>query len=429
MSATDLWGQPVTASPGAADHWNEFLRRSGARRAGDDTSLAAALAADPRFAAGHAAAAVLGLLLGVDGFDPVHHARLAGEAVLDGPVQDWERSLVAAVGTTVADGLWPSAQAWLDHQERFPGDPVALLVASFLLTFSTRSDRNAEQERRARRRQHVIGEDPGLLAYLAMLAQERGELEAAHRLGARGLELDPGSLAAAHPVAHVHYESGDHAAGAAWLDGWLGGADDAAGFRGHLVWHSGLHHLALGHGEVVLDRYAACGGALAGGRMVDGPSLLWRLQLHGLVDSGTDPATPSVAALVGRMSQGFPTTFLGAHVALALATAGDAEGLRHLAHRAAVLDVPGAAELLPPLALGLAAYVEGEPGLAADRLLSVEPQVGRLGGSHAQREVFEDTLIQALVRAERFDEARLRLQRRLDRRESPWDRGLLSRAQ
>ena len=52
----------------------------------------------------------------------------------------------------------------------------------------------------------------------------------------------------------------------------------------------------------------------------------------------------------------------------------------------------------------------------------------RFGGSHAQREVYEDTLIQALIRAGRLTEASVRLQARLDRRESPLDAALLARA-
>jgi hypothetical protein len=44
-----------------------------------------------------------------------------------------------------------------------------------------------------------------------------------------------------------------------------------------------------------------------------------------------------------------------------------------------------------------------------------------LGGSDAQREILEETRIAALIRADRLDEARLLLDRRLDRRRSPRD--------
>ena len=87
---------------------------------------------------------------------------------------------------------------------------------------------------------------------------------------------------------------------------------------------------------------------------------------------------------------------------------------------------PGTATLLPDLASGLAAFVEGDHAKAAEALLRFEPHQWDVGGSHAQREVFEDTLIHALVRAGRLDEAATRLRVRLDRRESALDTGLLA---
>ena len=61
--------------------------------------------------------------------------------------------------------------------------------------------------------------------------------------------------------------------------------------------------------------------------------------------------------------------------------------------------------MLPLLANGLAAFVEGDHAKAADTLVRFEPYAARIGGSHAQREVLEDTVIHASVRAGRLDEA------------------------
>ena len=155
--------------------------------------------------------------------------------------------------------------------------------------------------------------------------------------------------------------------------------------------------------------------------------MLWRCQLHGLVPAGDDPSGTPVRPMVERLVGGVPTTFVGVHVALGLAAAHDAEGLRRYAASAASFTAPGAAELLPGLARGLAAYVEGDHVVASELLLGEEQQVARYGGSHAQREVFEDTLLQSLVRAGRQEEATTRLRARLDRRESRLDAGLLAR--
>ena len=315
---------------------------------------------------------------------------------------------------------------WLAHHDAHPGDLMGAMVAAFLLEMSAEPDGAAEGERRVARSMEAVGEDPMLLGYLAMTAQDRGDLDTAHRLASRSLELDPTGFAGGHPISHVYFETADHANGLSWLDGWLPTTDQKAMFGRHLVWHAALHHLALGDGDGALARYPHCGGSTAGGRLIDGPSLLWRCQLLGHVPPGTDPETPRVSDLARDLMDGVPFIFLGVHVALALATAGDADGLRRFAHNARGFDPPGTATLLPDLAGGLAAFVEGDHAKAAEALLRFEPYQWDVGGSHAQREVFEDTLIHALVRAGRLEEAATRLRVRLDRRESALDTGLLA---
>ena len=59
----------------------------------------------------------------------------------------------------------------------------------------------------------------------------------------------------------------------------------------------------------------------------------------------------------------------------------------------------------------------------------VFPQLTRVGGSHAQRLVFEDTLVEACLRAGEFDKATAMLKDRLSKRESPRDNYWMARAQ
>ena len=68
------------------------------------------------------------------------------------------------------------------------------------------------------------------------------------------------------------------------------------------------------------------------------------------------------------------------------------------------------------MAGAVADLLEGEPARAADALTAIGPDVYRLGGSRAQREVLEDTLLAALVEAGRTAEAAQVLTERLDRR-------------
>ncbi len=130
--------------------------------------------------------------------------------------------------------------------------------------------------------------------------------------------------------------------------------------------------------------------------------------------------------------------FRDSHAALAFAVAADddslvrmMDGLRSVAEAGDRL----AAEVTLPLVQGISAFMH-EEYVEAARLMgplfgkeAPYDQLARIGGSHAQREVFEDTLAEAYLRAERFEDAEALLTSRLKRRESPRDLFWLARAQ
>lgn len=404
-----------------AARWDDFLWRYLTRRSGESDLLHTILEVDPGSGVAHA---VAGLLAAVDGdktFDAAAEARAAraGRAT-----QDWERSFVAVAARTAEEGMWPAYDAWQRHAAAYPGDLVAFDMAGFLLTTSTRPDMFEGVEELVSRTRGAVGDHVSVLGYEAMLRQEQGRLDEAHALATRCLELDPPGSDGAHPLAHVYFESGDHAEGLAFLEGWLPITDQAAKFTTHLVWHAALHELQLGRGDAALERYLVCGGTRGPS---DGTSLLWRCQLLGHVPPATDPGSPTMSEVIAPFTSEVPFTFVGAHVAIGLGTAGDADGLRRFARAASTFTAPGAAELLPDLALGFAAYVEGDHAVASDLLARLAGDFVRLGGSHAQREVFEDTLIHTLTHAGRLEEAAALLEARLDRRPSPVDSALLHR--
>ncbi|HEX4687774.1 MAG TPA: hypothetical protein VH228_13405 [Nocardioides sp.] len=404
-----------------AASWDEFCFRYLSRRSGDAELLHEVIEAEPDLAVARATAALLAAVGGDESFDANAEAEAAGAGRAP---QEWERSFVDAAIRTVERGMWSAYDDWQRHAEAFPGDLVAFDIAGFLITTSTHPNMFERVEELVRRTGDAVGEHVSVLGYEAMLRQEQGRLEEAHRLARRCLELDPPGSDGAHPLAHVYFESGDHAEGLAFLDGWLPITDQDSRFTTHLVWHAALHELQLGRGEAAVERYRICGGRRGPS---DGTSLLWRCQLLNHVVPGTDPGSPTMAEVVAPYVERVPFTFVGAHVAIGLATAGDSDGLRRFARSAVELATPGAAELLPGLALGFAAYVEGDYDAASDHLLRLADDFVRLGGSHAQREVFEDTLIHALTRAGRLDEAAVLIRIRLDRRPSPIDSALLNR--
>src|SRR5262249_1497131 len=125
-------------------------------------------------------------------------------------------------------------------------------------------------------------------------------------------------------------------------------------------------------------------------------------------------------------------TFGDVHCALAYAAAGDIEALiqltTQLRERLAQDKMP-AGETVPALVEALTAFARGDYERAVQHLEPIADQVGRVGGSNAQREVFEDTLLQACLRAGRYAQAESLLRKRLTQRPSARDMLWLQQAQ
>jgi hypothetical protein len=83
--------------------------------------------------------------------------------------------------------------------------------------------------------------------------------------------------------------------------------------------------------------------------------------------------------------------------------------------------------VVPTICRSLGAYARGEYSEAATLLDRAMPDLTRIAGSHAQREVFEDTLIAACLQSGKHARAREVLTARLGRRPRAQDRSWLQR--
>ncbi len=118
------------------------------------------------------------------------------------------------------------------------------------------------------------------------------------------------------------------------------------------------------------------------------------------------------------------------HAALVEAASGDDEGLQA---RVAGLQrlmrdghlPPG--EVAPALCVGAGALDRDDPVRAAQILDAALADLPRIGGSHAQREVFEDSLIIGYLRSGQSEKAEPILRARLARRPSARDETWLAR--
>jgi tetratricopeptide (TPR) repeat protein len=164
--------------------------------------------------------------------------------------------------------------------------------------------------------------------------------------------------------------------------------------------------------------------------MYDAASLLWRYQIYGCAQ-GALPWT-AVGELAARLTVQPGMAFVDANAALALAAAQDEvafgrliDGLRALAAQ----GHPTAGAVVLPLVQGIWAFAQGAYDEAIRWIEPIADQIVRIGGSNAQREVFEDTLLEAYLRAGRYAQAEAILRQRLGSRPSARDLFWLGRAQ
>lgn len=422
MPEVDCYGLTLTGSAEAARAYRRGLDAVLSLTGGSVEAMAASITHDPTFALGHAALA----LLGHEFCAPVDlSARLRDAQLHARRSTARERSHVHAVVRHIGGDSRPL----IAHLREHPRDALLLSTAMPTIAFGGATKVPREAWEIVEGAAPAYGDDWWCSGLLAFVRQEQLRFDDAMDLSCRSLRERPDAGHSAHARAHAHYETADHRAGLAWMDDWILG--DGAGVDNltHFSWHAALHELSMGDVAAVQRRYDTQLAPRPSGDcrvLVDTGSLLWRWQLT----SGRDgvPDMHDVTAFVDRPVLTAPATpFLGLHAAVALLATDDADGLEEL--RRSCADHPDVdhREVTAPLAEALRLLVAGSPGAAADALAALTHRCWRFGGSDAQREIVEETRIHALIRAERYLEARALLDRRLDRRTCRRDQDWLNR--
>jgi hypothetical protein len=423
---TDGLGFTLSTDTAAAAAYRSGVGRLLKVRSGAEDAFVRAITLDPGFALGHAALALMGHEAGAD--VDVPRALADAERSARERAGEHERSFVEVVSRRVRGTAADGDAALVRHLDTYPGDALALAVAVPTIAFSGLHDLDDTAALRlVERTAGAHGGNWFHTSLLAFMRQEQGRFDEAGALAERALADEPGSGHAMHALAHVHYECGDHEAGRLRLDDWLGRQGRGSTHRAHFSWHAALHELALEDASAVRRRWAAqlAPAKVRGIRaLVDSGSLLWRARV---ADSweGRMPIADVLDTVAAEILERPATAFTAMHAAVALTAAGDLPGLRRL-HAHALGADPVQREVIAPLCEAFECVAEERWTEAAQRLERILPTLRRVGGSAAQREIVEETLLYALVSAGHCDAARLRLEDRLDRRSSPQDRSRLA---
>jgi len=391
---------------------------------GAEEAFDRALAADPRFALAHAGRARALQMRGAAADAKAAIAR-AGECARDASRR--ERGHVEAVGHALGPDLPRALDASREHLREFPRDALvlSLLTGVYSLTgFSGRRDRNELLRGILDELAPAYGDDWWFLNVHGFACTEAGDPARGRRLVERALSLRSRNAHAAHAYAHVFYEEGDSEGGAAFVQGWLPGYERAGQLHCHLSWHLALFELDRGRAAEATRIYedsirpgVSLSAAL--GTLADTASFLWRCQLW-----GTGSAPLPWRDVRDFASRAFPKpsmAFADEHLVMALAAAGDGDGVAARLAELRQMEREGrqpAGRVAGDVAEAMVAYARGDWAGAIALLEPALTELVRVGGSRAQRDVFEQTLLSAYLRAGRDDEAARMLRRRLAGRPS-----------
>jgi tetratricopeptide (TPR) repeat protein len=417
----DAYGLPLsTGSPAAVEAYDRGVRALLGFGAETVASFEAAVAADPDFALGRAALAVA---LYLDEQIPAARAEIERATAL-GAAQSAaltarERRHLGALGLFVAGRANDAIAVIKEILAEHPRDMLLMQRLYYIYFWQGRSAEMLELTDSVR---PALAADGYTLGYHAFALEENRRFDEALPLAERAVTMNPRDAWAVHAIAHVLYERGENRRGIESLPPRIHPCDHLGYFRNHLLWHLALLHLAEGDYERASRLFESVFGRIpiaVASDLQDSVSLAWRLDLFG------HPAPPRWAQLgaAARRWLDLPLLlFHDLHVGMALAAAGDwatAElQLDRLRQRSKKSRNPTLGEVVVPLLEGLHAFARGDHAGCAASIEPIAARIVEVGGSHAQREVFHDTLLAAALRG-RLPLAVPLLERRLAERPNP----------
>jgi tetratricopeptide (TPR) repeat protein len=419
---TDILGLQLSgATPKSLEHYERAVWQLRCFVGDPAASIEDAIVEAPNFAMAHVFKGYLYGLSTEKAAIPV--ARASAETAGKLAATPGERAHAGALGY-LAEGHWHDAgKALAELTAESPRDALAL-QAGHQIDFFT-GNAAMLRERITRALPAWSAGMPGYHAVLGMQAfglEENADYAEAEALGRRAIELEPRDGWAQHAVAHVMEMQSRQRDGIAWMRENEPSWTEESFLQVHNWWHLALFHYELGEIDKVLalfDGPIYGAGSTLSLNMVDASAILWRLQIGG-ADVGDRWEKLATNWLPKARDGNY--AFNDMHAMMAFVCAGrnraaldllDAqrEAMRGEADNAAFTRDVGY-----PAALGIKAFAERRYAAAVELLKPLPAIAHNFGGSHAQRDVIDLTLMEVAIRSGDGSLARELSARRLNAR-------------
>jgi tetratricopeptide (TPR) repeat protein len=393
VSLTDLYGNPVSSgSRAAVDAYDRGVRGCSASAPTSSIASARRCEADPDFVLARAA---LATSLYLAEKIPEGRAEMDRAAAAAASLPLRERRHVEAlalwVGGRAPDAVRLIKECLVEH----PRDMVLMQRLYYIYFWQGRSAEMLELTQSVR---HALGGDGFMLGYHAFALEENRRFDEALPLAERAIAMNPRDAWAVHTVAHVLYERGENARGVDLLPLRIDPCDHLGYFKNHLLWHLALMHLAEGRydhvgrlfesvfgdipitvGSDLQDSVASPGGSISTAARILSDGSGWARR------RGAGWRCPCCSSTTSTWGWPWPPRATGAPRRRSSAVSASAE-------RSPAPHAPrgGGATHGGPARLRARGLSRRRGQDRADRRAD-----HRGGGSHAQREVFHDTLLEA----------------------------------
>ena len=391
-------------------------------------SAAAAVAADPGCAMARLFCAYLALMSTEESATAGAIDALDGLRASADDLLPRERAHLAAAETWIAGDMASAGSLLANITVSYPRDLLALGVGHQIDFFTGDAVNLRDRIGRALGGWHSDDPQFGFLQGMYAFGLEECNLyQQSEEVGQAAVERNSDDVWGIHAVVHTYEMAGRVPDGVRFMRRREADWQSGNFLNVHNSWHYALYLLQASDTEgalAVYDRMIRHAGSQdVALELLDASALLWRMWLEGTPVG--DRWRPLAAAWGRILAPGF-YPFNDMHAVMSFIGNGEldrAEGLVRALDEVVANRVDASSgwrmtsEIGLPVSRSLVAFSRGEYDAVIADLLPIRTRVHHFGGSHAQRDAVERTLLEAAIRAGRHELAAALVSERLSMRE------------